>query len=858
MSKTMKITIDGKAIKAEENKTILEVARQSGIFIPSLCDHPRLAPFTGCRLCIVEIKGRNGFPPSCGTTVEEGMEIKTDTPRLRKLRKQILELILSEHPHACLICSEKENCDEYKSTIRKVGEVTGCVLCSNNGRCELQDVVEAVKIDRVSYPSLYRQMDLKKTDPFLDRDYNLCILCGRCVRVCQELRGASAISFVFRGTRAVVGTWLDRPLVDAGCQFCGACVDVCPTGALFERAIRYETLPEAGGQTICAFCSMGCTLKMDLVRGRILRSKPVEDGVVNKGQACLRGRFTIRDVISSPRRILKPLIRKGKELVEASWEEALSHAAQGLKKTKGKEVAMTISPQLSCEDIYILHKFSKDVLKTKNIWDASGHSPYAVLQNLTEKNGLQRFLNFKISDISEAKVIFLIDEELFASHPIVWLEVLEAVRKGAKLIVASSADASSHRYASLAFCINPGSEAPLFHYLSKFLIEIKGPHSLSQIKGFSSLRDALSTLDASKIQELTGIQEEGLRQASELLSENGLTVFLFGSGLTQSPMSEQNLTSLWNLALITEAQLIPLALESNLRGAYEIGKQFPSLFANFHQIIEGVSSGALKALYLAGPMPYLGKKKPGFLVIQDCFMNGNTAKADVVFPAAAFVETEGLFVNTEGRLQMFEKVTEPQGEARPDWWIVSEVAQRMGKKNFEYKNPSQILQEISSAIPGFIKASYAARRKRSEIFIQEEKKGERKLLLSKAIPPSEETSKKYPYLLLLDYSLDYYRNLSLSEEIKGLRIIRDSRWITMSSEDAAQLRLKEGEEIVVESPAGKCKGLTRISVSIPQGRMRATFLWNDDGDHAAAHLLSSPSSKSPSLGSIPVRIKRGK
>ncbi|MDH4219914.1 MAG: 2Fe-2S iron-sulfur cluster-binding protein, partial [Candidatus Aminicenantes bacterium] len=187
----MKLIIDGKQLEAEGHKTILEAAQENNIFIPSLCDHPQLTPFGGCRLCIVEIKGRKGFAPSCSTYPEESMEVKTDSVKLRRLRKQIMGLILSEHPDACLICSEKENCDEYKSTIRKVGEVTGCVLCPNNGRCELQDVVEAVRIEKIDFPSLYRDYEVRKDDPFFDRNYNLCILCGRCVRVCHEIRGAS-------------------------------------------------------------------------------------------------------------------------------------------------------------------------------------------------------------------------------------------------------------------------------------------------------------------------------------------------------------------------------------------------------------------------------------------------------------------------------------------------------------------------------------------------------------------------------------------------------------------------------------------------------------------------------------------
>ncbi len=202
----MKIFIDGKEIEAVEKKTILEVARTNQIPIPSLCDLPQLDPFTGCRLCLVQIKGKRGYLPACNTIVEDGMQVNTRTPRLRKLRKQILELILIEHPNACLICLEKENCDEYKSTIRKVGEVTGCVLCPNNNRCELQKVVQEIKLDKVSFSSNYRELEIKRNDPFFDRNYNLCILCGRCVRICHEVRGLSTLAFIRRGSETVVGT----------------------------------------------------------------------------------------------------------------------------------------------------------------------------------------------------------------------------------------------------------------------------------------------------------------------------------------------------------------------------------------------------------------------------------------------------------------------------------------------------------------------------------------------------------------------------------------------------------------------------------------------------------------------------
>jgi len=854
----MKIIIDGKEIETEEKKTILEVARENQIYIPSLCDHPRLTPFTGCRLCIVEIKGRKTFPPSCDTYVDEGIEIKTKTARIQKLRKQILELILSEHPNACLICSEKEDCDEYKSTIRKVGEITGCVLCSNNGRCELQEVVEALKIDKVNFPSLYRNLDIRKSDPFFDQNYNLCILCGRCVRVCQEVRGAATISFVYRGSQAVVGTVMDRPLLESGCQFCGACVDVCPTGALAERAIKYETLPEERGKTICALCSIGCELRIDLKKGRILGSHPVEDGAVNRGQACVKGRFTIRDLVSNSKRILKPLIKKKKELEEVGWEEALEYVAQRLKKYKGKEVGLIVSPQVTSEDGYLFYKFAKEVLKTKKIASASCFSPLTFYREMAKKNNLPLILNFKIEDISEAEILFLINENLPISHPIIWLEVLKAVRNGAKLIIAAPTEGFLNRFSSLFLRFKPGTEYYLLHFLSKFLLEGREHGDFSRIKGFASFENFLDKLDSSQAIGLTGIRAEDLKEASELLLEGKPSVFLFGAGLAQSPLGKQNLAAIWNLALQTEARLIPLGLENNLRGMSEIEKHFSGKSLSFRIIHQTFFSDDIKSLYLAGPMPYMGRTKPEFLVIQDCFMSDNVKLADVVFPATTFVETEGVFVNTEGRVQKAERITEPQGEAKPDWWIISQIAQRMGREDFYYKRSSDIMKEIRLTIPGFVKVSYSRLEKGREIFIQEEKKGEKKFVPPGVTPPPEKTSKKYPHLLLLDYNLDYYRNLALCEEIRGLKIIRDSRWIKISPEDAEELTLKEGEGIVVESSNGKCKGIVKISTVIPKGIVKANFLWSEDSDYSAASLLSSSPREPHSLGPIPVRIKKGK
>jgi len=845
----MRIIINGKQIEVDNRKTILETARENNIYIPSLCDHSGLIPFSGCRLCIVKIKGRKGYAPSCSTYVEEGMEIKTESPQIGKMRRQILDLILSEHPNACLICNEKENCDEYKATIRKVIEVTGCVLCPNNGRCELQDIVEYLKVDKVSFPSVYRDFEVKKNDPFFDRNYNLCILCGRCVRVCHEVRGISAISFVNRGPQTVIGTPLDRPLLDSECQFCGACVDICPTGALTERAIKYEHLPSNKVKTICPVCSMGCELEVELKDERILSFSPSDDGPVNHGQACVRGRFTLKDIVYSPRRIVRPLIRKNKKLEEVSWQEALDFVVQGLKNYRGKEIVLTASLQATCEDSYILRKFARDVLKTENIVSTAYFSPLGVYRDLAKKKGFEPYLNFKIEDISKAKVIFLLGEDITVSNPIIWLKVFEAVKEGAKLIVASPTPFSLNRFSSLWLRIKPGSEYYLLSFLSKVLLDRGQIETYSHFENFDSFEGSLDNLRISQVKDLTGISLEDFKKTALFLNEKP-AVFLFGSAFTQSEWSDQNVSALWNLSLQNSAHLIPTGLESNSRGFLELARPSSGEEMGMSQITQGVTERKIKSIYSLGPVPYLEEKKPEFFVIQDSFMNENMRMADAILPAATFAEVEGTFVNTEGRIQKFEKVIDSLGDAKPDWWIISQLARGMSHEGFDYKTSSEIMEEIQKFVHAFSKVSYTGLKKGKEIFLREDANGKKKFIPIKFVQKTIQTDKKYPFLLIQDYSLDYYRSCSLSQESKGFALIRNSRWIRMNPEDAARLELKSGGAVVVESSLGKTRGYVKVFESIPAGTVVANFLLNESKPFS---MMSSAG-----LGALPVRIKRGK
>ena len=337
------LTIDGREVKAEKGMTVLEAARAADIYIPTLCYHPDLAPYGGCRLCIVEIENMSGFPTACTTPTSDGMVVKTNTPKVKELRRDILELIITEHPYACLTCPV-------------------------NGRCELQEVASYMGMKEVTLPYTYKELPVYRDDPFFERDYNLCILCGRCVRVCQELRGAGAIAFTYRGSQSLVGTAFDEPLQDSGCQFCGACVDICPTGALTERDRKWEGVAaERQVVTTCPYCGVGCQLELQLNGDRIIEVLPQQENEVNRGQACVKGRFGIQEFVHHPERLITPLIKRDGQFVEATWDEAFDIIASKLANYKKDEVAVISSAKGTNEDNYVTQKFTRAVLGTNNI-----------------------------------------------------------------------------------------------------------------------------------------------------------------------------------------------------------------------------------------------------------------------------------------------------------------------------------------------------------------------------------------------------------------------------------------------------------------------------------------------------------
>ena len=336
-------TIDGQKVTARAGTNVLQAALDAGIYIPHLCYHPKLEPYGACRLCIVEIEGMRGLPTACTTVVQDGMVVRNDTPEVNKVRRIIYELLISDHPADCLSCPKNQECE-----LQKVGHFLG---------------VDSTKIERV-----VREARIDDSNPFFVRDTSKCILCGRCVRVCHEVRGVSNIEFINRGYAAEVAPFGGGLIADSRCESCGECVDICPVGALMPK---FETVPPTKEvTTVCPYCGCGCGMVLGVRGNRIVRVRAQEDNPASDGHLCVKGRFGL-DFVNSPNRLTTPLIREDGELREATWDEALDFVATRLREireTHGPDaIAGFSSAKCTNEENYLFQKFMRAVIGSNHV-----------------------------------------------------------------------------------------------------------------------------------------------------------------------------------------------------------------------------------------------------------------------------------------------------------------------------------------------------------------------------------------------------------------------------------------------------------------------------------------------------------
>ncbi len=719
--KKLSITIDNKKMEVRPNMTILQAARENSVYIPSLCILEHLPSYGACRLCVVEVDGLRGFPTSCTTPVEEGMVIRTDTAEVRSLRQEVLKLLLSEHPASCLFCGEQSECKDYQGTIRKVGVTTGCRYCPNDNRCELQLITEKVGLTETSYPVYYRNFPIEKEDPFYDRDYNLCILCGRCVRVCNDVRLNGTLSFKQRGKLTTIGPAFDRTHLDAGCEFCGACVTVCPTGALSAKVSKWYGRPDSQVGTTCVYCPVGCKVILQIKNDETIDALPDYDSPVDQGLVCVKGRFAIPEYVHSAKRYISPQRLTPIGYEDISWDKALDEAKERLSGIKPEDCLVVVSPQLSNEDLFVAQRFTREVMNSEEMFSL-------VITDLGAD--LVPFLDLVMhassyDAINTAQGILAIGFDSTYGFTPIGIQIKAAARKGANLVTIGSYESNLDMLAETAHQTEPSHWAGMIDPLGK------------------------------------------------AMSGNGKTnIVIVGPDVFLGPERREALGRVIALRDVYKWKVIVAHPYTNLLGMLATGA-FPGIKPG--EVLKNGDKGSAVTIKGAAVYPDLQKKRKVVYVIGEArldmvppcdhliYQNGlppeSGRKPDLILPACMFTETSGTTINAEGKVLPIQKAYEPFMKSKPDWWIMSGIAEKLQKRTFKYNSVQAIQGDIRKQIKGFF--SMKKRLEFVRVGMKEGGEGTRDAALrGKRSPASREET---------------YRGTPLASVVSGMKAIEERR-----------------------------------------------------------------------------------
>jgi len=844
------ITINQRVVSGHAGMTILELARESGINIPTLCDDPNLEPVGACRLCLVENEETGTLMASCVTTVASDMVINTDSPKVRQYRKNIIKLMLASHPEACLICDK-------------------------GNRCKLRQIASDLGVGVNEMEKIPRFASVEELNPFLTRDNSKCILCGKCIRACQEIVVEGAIDYYQRGFITKPATFNDYPLENSECTFCGTCVAMCPTGALTEKEKPYQGTGRETVQTTCSFCGCGCPILLEIKDNHIVRALPAEGKIPHKGALCVRGSYGY-DYINSKDRLTKPLVKSKDGFEEVSWEEGLTAAAAGLKEVKEKHgpsaLAVLGSSKCTNEENYLLQRFARTVLETNHIDNGSSLYNAATRAGLSETIGFLSATNL-LEALEQAEIILMVGADPAVTAPQVAYALKRAVRQHhAKLILIDSCSTKLSSFAHQSIYPHPESELALLNSLSKVIIDeglLNSEYLSRQTESFADFEAALENFSPENIAEITGVNAMEIRNAAHLYAGAEKSVIVFGARAAGTVNGAENIKAIANLALLTNnvwgrgCGIYPLQKENNAQGAGEMGS-LPNYLPGFRSLAEvtarqsyeslwqknlpsvsGLSAveilsqghdGALKGLYIVGENPAAGFPQSKlvadtlegleFLVVQDMFLTETAKDADVVLPAASFAEKEGSFTNFEGRIGWLQQAFPPKGESLADWDIILRLARQWGEP-LPYFSLQEVINEIEENVPFYEGYIYPEKRLGEKCSYLEERRnrifqsftGFPCFSIPQYTPPLLERDKKYPFYLTVEKVLPHFGSGVRSDKARRLKSFYPEPYLSISPGDAHELSLVSGEHVYVKSPFAQIELVLEVSNGIPSGTL---------------------------------------
>lgn len=886
------LVIDGLEIKSRKGSTILEAALKNDIYIPHLCYHPDLKPFGACRLCMVE-NSEGRLVTACETQVEDGMVILSESDRINQVRKMVALLLIANHEMDCL-------------------------TCARDGKCNLQNVTGYLGIEEEDLGHLRRsvpEIPLDDSNPFFQRDLKKCILCGICVRVCSELVGANAIDFGFRGYDTQITTFNHEDILESNCVSCGECVVACPVGALIPKD---TSQPSREIKTICPYCGVGCGIYLGIRGEDIVSIRGDPESPVNKGYLCVKGRFGY-GFVNHPKRLTSPLVKRHGKFVEVSWDEALELVAEKFSMYRNSGFATIASAKCTNEENYLFQKFTRVVMGTHNIDHCARLCHAASVSGLSQSIGSGAMTN-SIREIENAKCILAIGTNTTSTHPIIGMQIVHAVEKGANLIVINPQEIELTTHADIFIQPRPGTDVALLMGMIKVIIDEKLTDNVfikEKSENFPQILESLHEFDLSTVEDITGVEKNEIIRAARLYASSKPASILYAMGVTQHSHGTDNVLALSNLALLTgnigktSSGINPLRGQNNVQGSCDMGA-LPDVYPGYQkvedhlvaqkfkeawnaeistfpglkmpEVIEEAAASRIKAMYIIGENPVLSEPDSSkvinslnsleFLVVQDIFLTETALMADVVLPACSFAEKDGTYTNTERRVQRIRRALNAPGNAKPDWWITTQLAQRMVAEGFEFRNPSQIFKEMSQLTPFYTGISYSRLEeggiqwpctdnldKGTEFLHQSgfsTKNGKGKFIPLKYKPSAETPDENYPFILTTGRNLYQYHTGTMTRMIDGLNSLYGHELMEINPDDADELGITNQEVVKIISRRGEVKAQVKLTDSIRKGLVAMTFHFSETPTNLITNPARDPVSFTPELKVCAVRIEKHK
>jgi formate dehydrogenase major subunit len=887
------LTIDGREVKASDRATILDVARREGIYIPTLCYDERLKPFGACRVCMVGVQGGRGPVASCTTPVREGMVVDTRDETATRVARGVVELVLSDYPDGAL---EREG-----------------------DRNELRDVARHFGLDKSRFAGERHSYAKDDSHPYIKMDLNECIVCGRCVRACDEIQGTFALAYAGRGWGTKIVAGIDTSFTESACVSCGACVSTCPTGALDEAAFRAKETIDQTVTTTCAYCGVGCSLEVNVRGNHVISIDPAMEGPANAGHTCVKGRFAHQYARASDR-LTSPMMRRTDGTWrDASWDEAMGFVSQKLLDIKAKHgpdaIAFISSSRCTNEENYVLMKLVRAAIGTNNVDNCSRvcHSPTSagLIASFGESGGTNSF-----EDLDLTECIFLTGANPTEGHPVVGARMKEARLRGARLIVADPRRIELAAMADVFLQLRPGTNVALYNGLAHVIVRdalYDTAYVDARAAGFEAYAEFIEKYDPASVEKITGVPAALIERAAHLYATTKPAGIHYGLGVTEHAQGVSGVRCLANLAILTGnlgkrgAGSNPLRGQNNVQGASDVGalptsltmyrkmeltevrEQFEARWGRpirperglmIPEMFDRAVAGQLKAMYVFGEdiaqtdpnVHHVEKalKSLELLVVHDIFENATAKLAHVMLPGTSFLEKTGTFTNAERRIQMVREAVPPPGQARHDLEILLDLSKRLGYE-MPHKSAADVMDEIAELTPAWRGVSHERLGTQGlqwpvptkdhpgtpVLFLESfaTANGRANLCAVDWEPPGESASEALPFILITGRQLAHYNSGTQTRRTGNVEL-QPADLVELNPVDAKRLGIADNDFVEVESARGKVQTWACVTTRVAPGNVFLSFHFPEVKTNLLTSGNSDPITKCPEYKVTAVDVRK--